>query len=1237
MKNSSKLKALSLVFILITGMKAFSGTRYWRGNGSNLNWSSTGNWSATPGGATGASVPGSNDSAYFGSYGTGQCSLNMAVNVKRLEMTSGYTDTLKQNSYIVGVGTTGIVLSGGTFSGGSSNIFNNGIFTLSGANFISTSASLVIEKDYTFTSGTFAHNNGTVKLSGNFSMSGSTTFYNLILGSNSTIALDTLSTFIVENTTSEEGTAPVKLNGGKLHVRGDFNETNVNTAGGGTGTFVIDGTGDQMLNGSAVIAQGKLCNVTIDKPSGTLYLKDYIAVGDWQRLNGTIDADTYNSTLVFYASASRIISTTEPLHNVSFYANSNCTNTIPSGDTLTVNGTLTFESTGIITINTGTVNAKGDITVTNTNSSNVGNGGTGWINICGTGNQTLTGSGTADHGRLCNIKVNKPSGTLYLASIFTLGAATGTVNWEYVQGTVDPGTSEIVFFGNGNVNCVNGAASMDFYNFFNQSGTRSFTSDVNVKNSFIISLARTVDAGIYKLTVGGNWDNSGTFTAGTGKVVFNGSADQYFLNPATQTFYNAEINKPSGKLYLNSRIMTVSDSLVLKKGIIASTASKPVSLTNGAVCTGGSDSSYVSGVFKKTGNQAFVFPLGDTLAGTTGAYHPLSITAPASSTNAYTARYLSHNVTADHTGYTALQTDSLTSVSSCEYWQLDRASGTPSSVPSLGWTAGSCNAFCSKLRVAYYNTSAAQWTSMGYDGITTSGSTGTVKAHSNSGGQDTLRLVIAHPLSPNLNPVITVSAGDTICAGDTTALSVSGAATYAWSPAGSISDSTSASVNAFPAATTTYTVIGTSASGCRDTATVTVQVNPSPVITAPDITLCPGITSGVLTASGAVAYTWSPATGLSDTTGAMVTASPSVTTTYVVTGTDAAGCTGQESVTVTIDYANDISTEMLPASCKDTCDGAARVSAVADATYDWLPGTPAGDGTRTVTGLCAGTYTCVITTKAGCKDSIPVTVTYSRECIYPGCCASFAIQTTDTAVCLGHALVVRMNHSGCSDSLYADYGDGHDTLLTLAGRYALSHTYAAAGVYKFRILISGNGNCRPVGDSITVHVRDCGAPQCFDCVNSFSPVPGKKYMVSGWVKEDSAALSKTSYTYPGITIGCPSVSYTSALFTPSGAIIDGWQRIEGEFTIPAAATDINITLSCSSGSCLFDDIRVFPFDGSMKSYVYDPVNMRLVAELDERNYATLYEYDEEGKLVRVKKETEKGIMTIKENRNNTKK
>lgn len=70
----------------------------------------------------------------------------------------------------------------------------------------------------------------------------------------------------------------------------------------------------------------------------------------------------------------------------------------------------------------------------------------------------------------------------------------------------------------------------------------------------------------------------------------------------------------------------------------------------------------------------------------------------------------------------------------------------------------------------------------------------------------------------------------------------------------------------------------------------------------------------------------------------------------------------------------------------------------------------------------------------------------------------------------------------------------------------------------------------------------------------------------------------------------------------------------------------------SNVTVYFDDIRIHPFNGNMKSFVYDPQTQRLMAELDENNYATLYEYDQEGGLIRVKKETEKGIYTIQETR-----
>jgi hypothetical protein len=158
---------------------------------------------------------------------------------------------------------------------------------------------------------------------------------------------------------------------------------------------------------------------------------------------------------------------------------------------------------------------------------------------------------------------------------------------------------------------------------------------------------------------------------------------------------------------------------------------------------------------------------------------------------------------------------------------------------------------------------------------------------------------------------------------------------------------------------------------------------------------------------------------------------------------------------------------------------------------------------------------------------------------------------------------------------------------------------------------------------------------CTECVTSFSPTPGR-YVVSAWVKEGNSSYSVTSYQNSSLLISFAGSTVTHTL-TPSGGIIDGWQRIEQVIDVPVGATGINIELTTTAQEAFFDDIRFYPFDGSMMSYVYDPVSLRLMAELDERNYATLYEYDEEGKLIRVKKETEKGVMTIQENRDNIKK
>jgi hypothetical protein len=155
-------------------------------------------------------------------------------------------------------------------------------------------------------------------------------------------------------------------------------------------------------------------------------------------------------------------------------------------------------------------------------------------------------------------------------------------------------------------------------------------------------------------------------------------------------------------------------------------------------------------------------------------------------------------------------------------------------------------------------------------------------------------------------------------------------------------------------------------------------------------------------------------------------------------------------------------------------------------------------------------------------------------------------------------------------------------------------------------------------------------PDCREecCLPEFSPSVGK-YIVSAWVSEESYVGNEFTFSNPRLKIVAGSNSYD---LTATGEIIDGWQKIEAEIEIPSDATEISIQLLCSTGNCFFDDIRFFPTDGSMLSYVYDNRTFRLVAELDERNYATFYEYNEEGKLTRIKKETAKGIMTIQENR-----
>lgn len=152
--------------------------------------------------------------------------------------------------------------------------------------------------------------------------------------------------------------------------------------------------------------------------------------------------------------------------------------------------------------------------------------------------------------------------------------------------------------------------------------------------------------------------------------------------------------------------------------------------------------------------------------------------------------------------------------------------------------------------------------------------------------------------------------------------------------------------------------------------------------------------------------------------------------------------------------------------------------------------------------------------------------------------------------------------------------------------------------------------------------------------NMYNPLPDKQYHLSVWVKCSSAST-------PYVIVENIDESTTLATGTVdmSQDAIDGWRQVNLDFTTDDNADDLRITLDCSnpsSGICYFDDLRIQPFTSGMKTYVYNPLTFWLVAELDDRNYATFYNYDEQGALVQVKKETENGIVTVSTSRSNTK-
>ena len=331
----------------------------------------------------------------------------------------------------------------------------------------------------------------------------------------------------------------------------------------------------------------------------------------------------------------------------------------------------------------------------------------------------------------------------------------------------------------------------------------------------------------------------------------------------------------------------------------------------------------------------------------------------------------------------------------------------------------------------------------------------------NAGCSNTVSTIVNVVSSPSLS----VNSA-TICEGQTTTLSVSGASSYIWN-----NGTTTNTAVVSPVATTIFSVVG-SIGTCSTTTTVSVVVNPMPIISVPSITICAG-QSATLTAFGASVYNWNTNSNLNP-----LVVSPNATTTYSVTGTNL-NCTSSTTATVFVENSPTVAFNSINiAGCAPLCSQFSDLSTVVSGTisnWNWS----FGDG-----------YSSTSQNPSHCFDNsglydVSLTVTSSNGCsktytnldmihVYPNPTAEFISNVEETDIL--NPIVDFTNLSSNANSYEWNFGSLTTSTLTNP-----SYTYNQEGIYSTTLTATNQYGCKDVAihDIIVKGIFTFYAPNTF--------------------------------------------------------------------------------------------------------------------------------------------------------------
>jgi fibronectin-binding autotransporter adhesin len=329
---------------------------------------------------------------------------------------------------------------------------------------------------------------------------------------------------------------------------------------------------------------------------------------------------------------------------------------------------------------------------------------------------TVTGAGNYGDGTDANSGiiagsislVKSGAGTLTLGDANTYTGSTtvsaGTLQFNRTGGTTIPATNNVTISG----------------------GTLKISTNQTLNDVTLTSGTLMVDEGV-TLTINGSFTGGGTIE-NNGTIVLVGPSSFPGSGTTISAMDTLTIDR-GGNVTLDQSI-TITGNLTLTNGKLitgacnAATSNIALTLADNATITGASASRFVDGILKKTGDDAFTFPIGS------GAkYAPVSITAPSVNTDRFAACYTGSNPNSSYS--ITAKAGSLNNVSKMEFWHINREAGASSANVTLSWDTIARSGpvrDMSQLRVCHWN--GSQWDDLSNTGTTGSNASGTVTSGS---------------------------------------------------------------------------------------------------------------------------------------------------------------------------------------------------------------------------------------------------------------------------------------------------------------------------------------------------------------------------------------------------------------------------------------------------------------------------------------------------------------------------